>query len=487
MGFPRALTITTTGGNKMRMRSVVAALGSGALVIMMVACGESGQTTTTTTQVTSVVSSHSPSGQPSLNFALPKFAVGRQLGWVLSAAPHAPLPASEIEKHFDQAFLAKVSVAEINQAFEEFPSTTPWRLISLDAGTTRNELIAGAVAGTAQLSVGIETDSQGLISAAGLDLTPSLQPGPASWQALDTAALGLAPDVGFEAATVGAGGTCDPVNTVAPSTARPLGSMFKLYVLGALADAVAARRLSWDQTVALSASLRSEPSGSLQIEPAGTRYTVAQLADLMISSSDNTAADELAALVGRSAVQAQNRLTSAHASMNVPFLRTRELFMLKYDDYPYYADAYLALSPSARLSYLRTVIDRIPLSAINLTTASLAAPRDIDSLEWFASPADLCAQFARLYRDAGRPGLTPVSTALSFNNGDIALPSSQWPLVWFKGGSETGVLTLGYLARSATGQVVVVVLELSDPSNAISDSTELSALSLAHAAFGLVG
>jgi hypothetical protein len=485
MGFPRALTITTTGGIKMRMRSVMAALGSAALAITIVACGESGHITTA--QVTSAVSSDSPSGQPSLNFALPKFAVGRQLGWVLSAAPHAPLPAREIEQHFDQAFLAEASVAEINQAFEEFPSTRPWRLISLDAGTTRNELVAGVVAGTTELSVGIETDSQGLISAAAIDPSTSPQTGPASWQALDTAVLGLAPDVGFEAATVGAGGTCDPINTVAPSTARPLGSMFKLYVLGALADAVAARRLSWDQTVALSASLSSEPSGSLQIEPAGTRYTVAQLADLMISSSDNTAADELAALVGRSAVQAQNRLTSAHASMNVPFLRTKELFMLKYDDYPYYADAYLALSPSARLSYLRTVIDRIPLSALNLTTASLAAPRDIDSIEWFASPADLCAQFARLYRDAGRPGLTPVSTALSFNDGDIALPSSQWPLVWFKGGSETGVLTLGYLARSATGQVVVVVLELSDPSNAISDSTELSAITLAHAAFGLVG
>jgi hypothetical protein len=468
----------------MRKRSILAALGSTALAITMVACGQSGPTTAQTTSAVSLASS----GRPSLlNFALPKFAVGRQLGWLLSAAPHAPLPASEIEHHFDQAFLAKISVAEINQALEQFPSSEPWRLTSLDAGTTRSELIAGAVAGTAQLTMVVVTDSRGLISGADLSATPALPPGPTSWQALDTAALGLAPDVGFEAATIGAGGTCDPVNTVAPSTARPLGSMFKLYVLGAVADAVAAGRLSWDQTVALSVSLRSEPSGSLQIEPAGTRYTVAQLADLMISSSDNTAADELAALVGRSAVQAQNRLTSAHASLNVPFLRTRELFMLKYDDYPYYADAYLALSPSARLSYLRTVIDRIPLSAINLTTASLAAPRDIDSLEWFASPADLCAQFARLYRDAGRPGLTPVSTALSFNDGDIVLPSSQWPVVWFKGGSETGVLTVGYLARSAAGRVVVVVLELSNPGNAIPASAELSAVSLAHAAFGLVG
>jgi beta-lactamase class A len=112
-------------------------------------------------------------------------------------------------------------------------------------------------------------------------------------------------------------------------------------------------------TVALTAGLRSIPSGSLQIEPPGTRYTVAQLAELMISSSDNTAADELAALVGRQAVEAQVRLTSDHASLDVPFLRTREFAALKFDAYPSYADAYLAGAPSARLSYLRTVIDRL--------------------------------------------------------------------------------------------------------------------------------
>ena len=49
--------------------------------------------------------------------------------------------------------------------------------------------------------------------------------------------------------------------------------------------------------------------------------------------------------------------------------------------------------------------------------------------------------------------------------------------MWFKGGSETGVLTLGYLARSAAGRVDVVVLELSDPQHAIPSSVTLSALS----------
>lgn len=475
----------------MRVRSALAVLGTVAVAATAACSGAQGGTASgqatgtrpaTVTGATSVLPSDGPGG-PSLTWALPTFAVGRQLGWLLSAAPHAPLPTAEIEQHFDRTFLAAAPPAEVNQALEKYPGA--WRLVSLDAGTAPTALVAGIVAGTADFGVTITTSSSGLISGAVLTPARSLPAGPASWQALDAAARGLAPDVSFEAASLGAGGSCEPLNTVSPAAPRPLGSMFKLYVLGAVADAVAAGRLSWQQTVALSADLRSFPSGSLQVEPAGTRYTVSQLADLMISSSDNTAADELAALVGRSAVEAQARLTSAHASLNVPFLRTRELFQFKYDDYPSYADAYLALSPAARLAYLQTVIDRLPLSGISTTTAALASPRDVDAIEWSASPSDLCAQFARLYQDAGQASLGPVSAALSFNDAGIGLNRSAWPLVWFKGGSETGVLTLGYLARSATGRVDVVVLELSDPRHAIPASAALTALSLVHAAFGL--
>ena len=161
--------------------------------------------------------------------------MGRQLGWLLSAAPHA-LAGRRDRQHFDQAFLTAAPPAEINEALEKYPGT--WRLVSLDAGTAQTALVAGIVAGTAELGVTIATDSSGLISGARLTPAPSLSPGPASWQALDAAARGLAPDVSFEAATLGAGGSCEPLNAVAPTEPRPLASMFKLYVLGALADAV---------------------------------------------------------------------------------------------------------------------------------------------------------------------------------------------------------------------------------------------------------
>jgi hypothetical protein len=262
--------------------------------------------------------------------------------------------------------------------------------------------------------------------------------------------------------------------------------MFKLYVLATVANDVRSGRLSWDQEVALTNNLRSLPSGLTQIEPAGTRFTVSELAQLMISGSDNTAADRLAALVGRSSLEAQVATTSAHASLDQPFLRTRELFVLKYANYPYYARTDLALPDAKRTAYLSNVIDRVPLSDLDLAAAATGAPRSVGSLEWFASPADICAVYSQLYSDASSSLLAPVSTALSYNDGGIGLTRSAWPLVWFKGGSEQGVLTLGYLARRADGTVAVVVLQLSDPSKPIASDVTLKALVDVSAALKLV-
>ncbi len=397
------------------------------------------------------------------------------------------MPAAELAQHFTTAFLAQVPPARFNAVLAGLHATGNWRIASLDAGTKTNALSATIVAGTTEAGIEISTDPQGLIQGLLLRPAPPLPAAPASWAALDREATSLAPDTGFEAATITPTGRCATVNAVSAMTARPLGSMFKLYVLAAVAARVAAGQLSWNTPVALTPGLRSLPSGLLQTEPPGTRFTVAELADLMISSSDNTAADTLAALVGRPAIEAQARRTSSHASLDTPFLRTRELFVLKYADYPRYAQAYLARPAGERQAYLDNVIDRVPLSAISASAASVAAPRDIGRLEWFASPSDLCAAFSALYQDARTTSLAPVATAMSINNGGIGLPVPRWPLLWFKGGSEPGVLTLGYLARSANGTVAVVVLELSDPDKALDETTLTpKAVALISAAFGLI-
>ena len=289
----------------------------------------------------------------SLAWAVPDYPVGHQLLWLLSVATQAPVPVAELKAHFDAQFLAAVAPATLNDDLVGLKLRAPLSVTSLEApsppsaglGSGTSLLGAGLSWGNSALSLLIGVDGKGLISTLRVAPAPALPAAPTTWAGLDTQLRSLAPDVSFEAATLGTGATASPsgachvLNALAPAAPRPLGSMFKLYVLATLASEVRSGQLSWDQEVPLTASLRSLPSGFLQVEPPGTRFSVSQLAQIMVPNSDNTAADRLAALVGRTAIEAQVATTSAHASLDTPFLRTRELFVLKADGYPNYARA----------------------------------------------------------------------------------------------------------------------------------------------------
>jgi hypothetical protein len=114
-----------------------------------------------------------------------------------------------------------------------------------------------------------------------------------------------------------------------------------------------------------------------------------------------------------------------------------------------------------------------------------APPADIDTLEWFASPDDICHAFAGLQQLAAQPRLAPLGPILSANDGSIGLAPAQWPTVWFKGGSEPGVLTLGYLATNSKGQTFAVVAMLANPAAPLPAEAAFRLLGIATAAFQL--
>ena len=419
---------------------------------------------------------------------VPDAAVGRQLTWFLGAVADVPWSRRVIQAHFDSGFLAQVSPDQINSLLAEVPvrlgaslTGVLWQYPARDPVTLR----AVADIGGLQSAVSISVDSAGLIS--GLLLTP-YQPPPASWAQVDQDLGALAPDASLLVARVSPGGSCTPVHQVAASAARPLGSMFKLFVLGALAHQITAGRVSWTRELTVTDALKSPGSGSLQDDPDGTRVSVQQTAAMMISISDNTAADMLIHLAGRSAVQAQDRQWSDHAALNVPFLTARESLLLKIINYPALANHYLSLAPGQRAAFLASSVDPLPFNQAQLQNLAQAwtEPRDIDTIEYFASPDDICRAFAGLRQLAAQPALAPLGSILSASNGDIGLDPAQWPAVWFKGGSEPGVLTLGYLATNSKGQTFVVVGMLADPAAAPPPQATAGLLAIAQGAFALV-
>ncbi|QZH74831.1 MAG: serine hydrolase [Erythrobacter sp.] len=236
-----------------------------------------------------------------------------------------------------------------------------------------------------------------------------------------------------------------------------LGSTFKLYVLSALVQAIAAGEHSWDEVVPLTE--RSYPSGMMQEWPQGAPVTVHTLATLMISISDNTATDQLIALLGRDAIEAEVA-ASGHSAPELmrPFMTTRELFVLKSGPATEIA-AFAAADPAERLAALEAlgVVERDETA---LTAAFAGGPNNID-IEWFASARDIAVLFDRLRADETALGILGVSPSMS----DAARDS--WAYAGYKGGSEPGVLNLSWLLQGDDGVWRVVTLGWNNPAASI--------------------
>jgi beta-lactamase class A len=433
--------------------------------------------------------STSPSGVPASGstVSLPSTPAGTQARWLFGAMARPPIPTAQIDAHFDQTALRQVTPAQLNSVLDQA------RSVQVDAITTSTaDTLVMTVTANAKTTytVTLGVDSAGLIRELVLQpagTTAAMPPTPTSWSAVGQQVQSVAPQTEMLVAKV-SHGSCQPVRAVNAQTPAPLGSAFKLYVLDALARAVARGQVSWNQQLTVTSQLKSLPSGSLQDDPDGTRVTVQQATDDMISQSDNTATNLLLALVGRTAVeQAAAETGLANPSLDEPFLNTRELFVLKLVDWPTLANRYLAASTAGKRALLASTIDKVPYRT--LTAASSAAwttPRDISSLEWFASPADICRVYASLATLAGQPGLAPVGRALSISDAGLNLDRSQWKSVWFKGGNEPGVLTLNYLATTTSGQSYLVSVLAANPKVAFDQNQgALTLLSAVKGAFEL--
>jgi hypothetical protein len=225
-------------------------------------------------------------------------------------------------------------------------------------------------------------------------------------------------------------------------------------------------------------------AGSLQAAPAGTVVTVEEAATKMISISDNTATDMLIGLLGRDVVEAQVRRWSAHASANEPFLTTRQMFLLHY--VAGLADRYLATPQAQRGAFLASSVDPLPLGAI--ASGFSTDPRYVDQIEWFFAPHDVCRAFAGLQELSREPSLSAtLPTVLSREVGGIGLDPREWRVVWFKGGSEPGVLTLGWLARNRRGETFVVEAMVSNPDAVLSADSITDLVELGRRSFGVLG
>jgi beta-lactamase class A len=222
-----------------------------------------------------------------------------------------------------------------------------------------------------------------------------------------------------------------------PDLPLAVGSAFKLAVLAALQDQIAAGHRHWTDVVPLEERWKSLPSGVLQTWPGGTPITLATYAAQMISISDNTAADALAAIVGPEAI-------APYAGRNVPYLTTRQLFALR--SHPDMLAVWKAGSPETRAGML-SQLSALPLPAADQITGNVG---DL-SVEWLFTPRELCALMDKV---ADLP-------LMSINPG-VAVPT-RFQRVAFKGGSEPGVFTLVTAVVTKAGNRACLAMTVNNP------------------------
>jgi hypothetical protein len=463
-------------------------------VVAVVACGDAAKPAVTPTLPApgGSAATESPAAgdagalEAHLPAGVPDSPAGHQLAWVLAAFARPPDEAAVLSR-FASAFTAQVPVPKIVELFAQLGAQLgPLAVDRAEVGVSPEELVAvvhpekaGQDAPSLRVVIAVDAAEPhaiiGLTVRQNIDLKPA-----ASWDDVENGLRAIAPSVSFLAAEVNAG-KCVALASIEPKKALALGSAFKLYVLYALAKQIAAGKHKWDDSIAIEEAKKSLPSGDMRKEPAGKTFTVKEFAEQMISVSDNTATDHLIAFVGRSAIE--DAAGTASPARDVPFLSTRDLFALKVlgsaDELRAFAAADVVHKRRLLDAYEQRDISQVPLDE-----HGWAKPRMIDSIEWFASPEDLCKLMVLLRAQADTPVTSPVGAILSINPG-IPDDKKAFKYVAFKGGSEPGVMNLTWLLRRQSDEKwVFLTVGFNDPVNLIDDAKAAAAAGTAREFLG---
>lgn len=404
---------------------------------------------------------------------VPQTPAGERLAWMIEALS-GRIGEPEIER-FDPEFVKQLpasmpdpkSTAALRSGHTTIFGSGEAVLISIDDGATEHALRAvleARVTGSLYLlQLTLDPDT-GLITGLLLTPAPNSSDIPQTWGEVEAALKQLPGELSVLVASVNEI-DLDPVYSVNADKRLGIGSAFKLWVLGALAELVHEGEATWDEPLALDFSIKTMPIGELRMQAnregmgPDPSFPLRRFADVMISVSDNPATDHLIERVGRERIIEFMSRVHDEPSLNQPFLSTGEFFKLKRGAPDEVLQAYVeAKTPEERRAVLDS--DEFQNAVISIPLAmrwQQDGPIAIDSVEWFASARELGRTMLELQRLEQRRGMEPLAHALRINDG-INLDDETWPSVAFKGGSEPGVLNLTYLAEDAAGAQWVVSL-----------------------------
>jgi beta-lactamase class A len=274
-------------------------------------------------------------------------------------------------------------------------------------------------------------------------------------------------------------GKCTSVAGSNVDDSLPLASIFKLYVLLALADAINAGTVGWDDQLTITKEAKAVGSAGFDHLQPGSRVSVRDAAQQMISASDNMATDLLMARLGPGAVERALVHAGHHdpASMT-PFPNTHELFSVGWGK-PDLREQWKTASPQGRAQLIAQTNAR-HYEPDPERTHTPASPY---GAEWYGTAQDICRVHATLQSVAVGPA-APIREILAATPG-IELDEAKWTYIGAKGGNLPGDIGFSWYAVDRTGQAWVTSFQLNWPKfRSLTAASWL--LSIAQGAFRLV-
>jgi beta-lactamase class A len=443
--------------------------------------GQTAASTTMTVEVATSAAEASTTAEPvettsAVPLALPDTPAGRQLAWVVENLAEAT--DKDIEAHFSAEFVAQVPPAGLRSGIADLGELIVTEVVSSEPET----LVVLVDSGQGKLVVTIKVDVAEPHVITGLQAQPGELPdAPTTWAGVEEALANAGAASTYAAVEIADDGSQRVIQRSQEQGSVPLGSSFKIYVLGALVQAIEQGDVRWDDQLTITDELKSLPSGELQDRPSGSTVTVQEAAEKMIQISDNTATDLLIDRLGRDRVEAILSTMGMGAESQrrtLPFITTLELFTLKWGIEPEELQRYVVADTDQRRALLTALAGRRP----DIARFDPQVPVANDTVEWFATPTEIVTAHVWLDDYRQRPGFEPLAGILGSNPG-VPLDESVWTDVAFKGGSEPGVVFLGHLLHRADGRRFVVVVSAIDPSVAVD---ELQAVAASEGAIGLL-
>jgi beta-lactamase class A len=393
--------------------------------------------------------------------AIPDTVVGEHVSWAIDALNgDVDVTPESVEERLDSAMLDAVTGEQLVDIVDQLGAGKPWVPTAYDGTDTQaTATIESDSQGSLDLQASVDGD--GLISGLLFTPTPADRTPAADWDELEENVAALDAPTSLQVTDVSGGEPGDVVLSVGDEGAQPLGSIFKLYVLGAVVTAVSDGRLTWDDELEITPDLKSLPSGELQDEEDGTTVTVREAAQKMIEISDNTATDMLMAAVGRESVErALVDMGHSEPGLNTPFPSTRALFQIGWGDDGALREPWSTGSAEERIA----ILEALPGGPVDVAATDLVDAVWTEGIDWFASPDDLVAAHLALQALAETEAGEPVRDILSANPGFAPSVVEGWDHVAFKGGSSVGVLAGSwYVERGDEAYVISLQSSTDDP------------------------